>query len=1131
MMTTPRNNILGRLRREGLARGEELTDGQLLERFLAGRDEMAFAALVRRHGPMVLGVCRRILRNEADAEDAFQATFLVLVKKAHRIMPRHLVGNWLYGVACNAARKARTTAARRGERERRAREMARDERQPADTAEELQTLIDEELDRLPNAYRAAIVLCELEGKTHKEAARRLGWPVGTLSGRLSRARRLLAERLRRRGVALPCAGLAALLSLATARVPPALTASTVRTGTLLAAGLPVEGTIPARVGLLSDGVLKSMLVTRLRFALVVLLMVGLAVAGTGVALRQAFGVESPPSKKRERAEAGKMDRPPTDGHERTDRHGDPLPPDALARLGTIRWRHGDTVSALVFSSDGNRLASASFDGTARVWETATGKELHRWVDELSIDFLGAGGVRSIAFAPDGKSLAVARLNSAPFVWTPTKDNATHPIGTERDRAARVAFSPNGRTVAWVNHEGGLYLAGAGGGKETRPLEVPGAKALHCVFAPDGRILAAACDDGTLRLWDMGTGRETRRLSGVATFAWSADSKTLACGQGPSICLREAATGKEREMLTFAKQDMLHFLAFALDGKMLVSAHRSGIRLWDVRARKLVRELKGIYGVTALSPDGRTLATAGHLGRIDLWELPSGKRLNEPPSESLDEDLSWVQFSPDGRMAATGGWKEHVRLWEADTGRLLRELPHTGPCVFSPDGRSLITGGWTDGKIRVWEVATGKEVRQFATGQSTAPASSPISTTLYSAAGQFATRQSTVFALAVSPDGSLLAEVSFGARLWDLRTGKLRTTVGPKCHGLQVAFTPDGKALAVRHVSQSADPAVGLYETATGKRLRGFSTRGLCGSMALSPDGKLLATTDSGKDERPLIRVWDVATGREVRRLLGHGDPLDSIAFSPDGRTLLWGGQHEKRIRVWEVATGRERRELLGHQGSVKHVAFAPTGAKVASASTDGTILVWDIAIPLRAGAGPARTLKADELDLLWDTLGGEESASAFAAMRRLAGSPAQAVGLARKQLRPVPAVDAGRVAGWLRDLDSDTFKVRERAARELEKLGDGIEPALRKALEGRPVVETRRRVEALLDRLSDPRRRLQVGRTLELMEHLGTAEAQRLLEELARGAAGAWLTEDCRGALARLRGHAMPGPDRHRQGG
>src|SRR5262249_19608196 len=161
------------------------------------------------------------------------------------------------------------------------------------------------------------------------------------------------------------------------------------------------------------------------------------------------------------------------------------------------------------------------------------------------------------------------------------------------------------------------------------------------FAPDGRLLAATCDDGTLRLWDLKSEREARRLSGVATFEWSADSKTLACGKGDSIRIREAATGKELRTLTFAKDDMLDFLAFAPDGKTLVSAHRSGIRLWDLGTGKLMRELKGIYGVTALSPDGKTLATSGDSVRIDLWELPSGKRLHRPPVESLYQDLSWV----------------------------------------------------------------------------------------------------------------------------------------------------------------------------------------------------------------------------------------------------------------------------------------------------------------------------------------------------------------------------------------------------------------------------------------------------------------------------------------------------------
>src|SRR5262249_25927914 len=176
------------------AEPERSTDAGLLEQFVARRDEAAFEALVRRHGPMVLGVCRRVLRNHHDAEDAFQATFLVLARKAASVVPREMVANWLYGVACHAARKAQTAAARRRQRERQGVAMPEPEAVPPEDAwEDLQPLLDQELSRLPDRYRAAIVLCDLQGKTHKEAARQLSCPQGTLSARLSRGRALLAK--------------------------------------------------------------------------------------------------------------------------------------------------------------------------------------------------------------------------------------------------------------------------------------------------------------------------------------------------------------------------------------------------------------------------------------------------------------------------------------------------------------------------------------------------------------------------------------------------------------------------------------------------------------------------------------------------------------------------------------------------------------------------------------------------------------------------------------------------------------------------------------------------------------------------------------------------------------------------
>jgi RNA polymerase sigma factor (sigma-70 family) len=267
----------------GLALGQgcaELTDGQLLELFLSRRDDVSFEALLRRHGPMVLGVCRRILRNEADAEDAFQATFLVLVRKAASIVPRGMVGNWLYGVAHNTARKAKAMNSKRRARERAAGTRPRPE-PPADDWQKLYAVLDDELSRLPEKYRAPIVLCELEGKPIKEAARQLGWAQGTLAGRLSRGRRLLAGRVARHGLTLSAGVLAALAAgPASAGVPAALFDSTVQAAAAVAAGqAAAAGVVPAHVALLTEGVVKSMFLTKMKIV-TALALVALAL-GTG----------------------------------------------------------------------------------------------------------------------------------------------------------------------------------------------------------------------------------------------------------------------------------------------------------------------------------------------------------------------------------------------------------------------------------------------------------------------------------------------------------------------------------------------------------------------------------------------------------------------------------------------------------------------------------------------------------------------------------------------------------------------------------------------------------------------------------------------------------------------------------
>jgi RNA polymerase sigma factor (sigma-70 family) len=268
--------------------GPVLTDGQLLGCFLVSRNEAAFAALVKRHGPMVWGVCRRLLDYQ-DAEDAFQATFLVLVRKAASIIPREMVANWLYGVAHQTALHARRTIARRRARERQVTPMPDPPGVQQDRWPDLQPLLDQELSRLPDKYRGVLVLCDLEGKTRKEVARQLGCPEGTVAGRLARARALLAKRLTRHGLALSGGALAAVLAQkASACVPASVMFATIEAASRLAAGQAAAGIASIKVAALMEGVLKTMLATKRKIAAVVLLTVSLVGLGTTVLTYQTL---------------------------------------------------------------------------------------------------------------------------------------------------------------------------------------------------------------------------------------------------------------------------------------------------------------------------------------------------------------------------------------------------------------------------------------------------------------------------------------------------------------------------------------------------------------------------------------------------------------------------------------------------------------------------------------------------------------------------------------------------------------------------------------------------------------------------------------------------------------------------
>jgi RNA polymerase sigma factor (sigma-70 family) len=287
-------DLMEHLRCAVLRDGAGLGDGGLLSSFIERHDEVALAALVRRHGPMVWGVCRRLLAHH-DAEDAFQATFIVLVKKAASVEPRAMVANWLYGVAHQTALHARRTIARRRVREVQVEQMPDPEAVRNDTWADVQPVLDEELSRLPDIYRAVVVLCDLEGRTRREVARQLGVPEGTVGGRLARARVLLAKRLAQRGIVISGGALAGMLSAGSASASPSLVASTIKVASLLAAGRAAG--VSLQVVALTEGVVKAMLVTKIKSVLTAVLVIVALCGATGLICRTQAG-ERPKTEKK-----------------------------------------------------------------------------------------------------------------------------------------------------------------------------------------------------------------------------------------------------------------------------------------------------------------------------------------------------------------------------------------------------------------------------------------------------------------------------------------------------------------------------------------------------------------------------------------------------------------------------------------------------------------------------------------------------------------------------------------------------------------------------------------------------------------------------------------------------------------
>jgi WD40 repeat protein len=516
----------------------------------------------------------------------------------------------------------------------------------------------------------------------------------------------------------------------------------------------------------------------------------------------------------------------------------------------------------------------------------------------------------------------------------------------------------------------------------------------------------------------------------------------------------------------------------------------------------------------------------------VYDVARGRELHQFPGHRSGPLT--VAFAPDGKTVITAdppafsqpvqGWADwSFRVWDPATGKELR-VTQVDPggevrlVVISPDTR-LIAVVTHEGTIHLWDVATGKEVQRW---------KGPTREVKWQVGREWKTADYTSVQQAMfSPDGKTFMIPGRESVLdrWDTATGKeLPPLKVASLRGPSGCFlSPDGRTLLVP--TSDPSPAIVAYylhllDTASGRSLREMDTSGK--GLFQTPINEAVASAD-GRTwavltwlDGPAVVLFEAATGQK-RGLLEPGrHRVRTLAFSPDGRFLATGGEE---LRLWDLATSRTA-ALAARPGGqdVTSLAFSPDGKRLAVGGYDSAALVYDVAELLK-GKGPAPAKpSADELEGLWKDLSGADAARSYQAIHRLAAAP-ESVSFLKDRLKATPGPDEKRLARLIADLDRDDPEVREKATAELERLGAQAEPALRRALEGQPSAEVRMRVGHLLEKFKPgrlPSAELIRLRALEALEMAGTPEARQVIKGLAGGPADASLTREAKAALERL---------------
>ena len=575
--------------------------------------------------------------------------------------------------------------------------------------------------------------------------------------------------------------------------------------------------------------------------------------------------------------------------------------------------HTGFIFEVDISPDGKYLATASVDGTARLWDLATGETIRTFSGHT-------GAIDGLAFSPDGKTL-ITGGDQTVRLWDVATGEELQVFSGHTAGVGDVEFSPDGQSIVSSSGDQTARIWDVASGQTLHVLTGHSSYLTRVTYSPDGKYVLTSSGDDTARLWDAATGDEVKVFSGhtgdVSAIAFSPDGKYVVTGGDDHVVkLWDVATGQLVREFSGHKA-WVGGIEFSPDGQLLLtgSGDRTA-RLWDVATGQSIRVFGGNTAVlqdVAFSPDGRLAVTAGDDKIAKVWSLqtfPTGMQF-----AGHNGRIWQASFSPDGKKIITANEDFTACIWDAVTGQsLITFSGHTAPvrgAIFSPDGKMVLTTS-EDATAELWDVASGKELRRFEG------------------------HMDSVYRAAFSLDGKYLITTGWDgtARVWDIQTEEailIYREQGPG-HVNRIAFSPDGTTV----VTSGDDGTARIWDPLTGKDLVVFKGHtDIVTGVAFSPNGNYLVT--SSRDSS--VRLWEVATGKEVRRFTGHTGYVYGAAYSPDGKYVLSGGI-DGTVRLWDVQTGKEVRRFTGHKDEVREVAFSSDGKYILTASSDGTARLW-----------------------------------------------------------------------------------------------------------------------------------------------------------------------------------------------